>query len=258
MFEVWPIPVLDDNYIWVIERSGRDRVAVVDPGDGHAALAALAERGLVPCGVLVTHHHADHVGGVGELRSRHSLPVFGPTAEPIDGVDRPLDDGDRALLPELDLELEVLAVPGHTAGHLAYLGPGFLLCGDTLFAGGCGRLFEGTPEQMHRSLQRLARLDPGTLAYCAHEYTVNNLRFAAVVEPFNSALARRLDHALALRGRGLPTVPSSIADELATNPFLRCGEPAVRSAAERFAGAALASEVEVFAALRRFKDGWRS
>ena len=257
MLTLWPIPVFDDNYVWVLEDQGAAGVAIIDPGDGIATLAALDRRDLAPCAVLLTHHHADHVGGVDEIVERREVPVYGPASESIHGVDHPVSDHDAVRIPEIGLELTVIDFPGHTAGHVAYLGPGFVLSGDALFTGGCGRVFEGTPQQMYGSLQRLAGLAPHTGVYCAHEYTVANLRFACQVEPGNEKLRRRLASAEALRSEDRPTVPSTIGEELETNPFLRCGVPEVRAAAEAHAGIELATEHEVFAAVRAWKDGWR-
>ncbi len=258
MATIWPIPVFSDNYVWVLQGGSRATAVVVDPGDGLAVLSALSQRGLTPSAVLLTHHHADHVGGLDELRERFEVPVYGPAAEAIPGVDHPVTEGDRLPLDDVGLDLTVLEVPGHTAGHVAYLGPELVLCGDTLFAGGCGRLFGGTAAQMAVSLGRLAALSGSTRVYCAHEYTVANLRFAREVEPANQALAARLAAAEERRRRDEATVPSTIAEELRTNPFLRCREPSVRSAAEAHAGHPLADEVEVFAAVRSWKDGWQA
>jgi len=252
------IPAFSDNYIWLLGEEDRPEVAIVDPGDAEPVLEVLDLRRQRLAAILLTHHHADHVGGVAELVARHPAPVFGPAAERIPTVDRPLCDGQTVSLAALDLELQALAVPGHTAGHLAYLGEGFALVGDTLFAGGCGRVFEGSPEEMHRSLGRLAELPPATRIYCAHEYTVANLRFAREVEPANARLAARLSEAQAVRAEGRPTLPSTLADELATNPFLRCGEAAIIAAAEARAGRRLNATAEVFAVVRGWKDGWRS
>ncbi len=254
MLHVEAVPAGADNYIWLLRRGAA--AAVVDPGEAPPVVDVLVARGLRLEAVLLTHHHADHVGGVADLVARYPAPVFGPAAERIPTVDRELFDGRVVSLPALDLELRAVAVPGHTAGHLAYLGAGRALVGDTLFAGGCGRVFEGSPEQMHRSLSRLAALPADTAIYCAHEYTVSNLRFAREVEPVNPRLAARLSEALAVRAEGRPTLPSTLADELATNPFLRCGEAAVVAAAEARAGRRLRSAAEVFAAVRRWKDGW--
>jgi hydroxyacylglutathione hydrolase len=257
MIDIRPIPVLSDNYVWVIHADGASEAVVVDPGDGAAVARALSEHGLRLAAILLTHHHADHTGGVRELLAASPCPVFGPGAESIPAVDRPVAEGDRIELGPAFGAIEVIEVPGHTAGHVAYAGDEFVLCGDTLFAGGCGRVFEGTPGQMVHSLNRLVALGPSTRVYCAHEYTVSNLRFASVVEPENPTLAHRLDEAMALRSAGTPTVPSTIEIELDTNPFLRCGERTVIDAAQTHIGRALADEIEVFTVVRAWKDGWR-
>ncbi len=257
MVTLWPIPVFDDNYVWVLEKEGVASVAIIDPGDGVATLAALERRVLEPCAVLLTHHHADHVGGVDEIIDRYEVEVYGPAREAIQAVNRPVSDLDVVRIAKIGIELTAIDVPGHTAGHVAYLGPGLVLPGDTLFTGGCGRVFEGTPSQMFNSLQRLAELPPDTGVYCAHEYTLANLRFACQVEPGNEDLQRRLASAEARRAEDQPTVPSTIGEELRTNPFLRCDVPEVRAAAEAHAGTQLGSEAEVFAAVRAWKDGWR-
>ena len=256
MLEIWPIQVFSDNYVWVLQSGGVSNVVVVDPGDGVATLASLDARGLSPAAVLVTHHHADHVGGIDEIVERFPVPVYGPTRERIQLVDHPVNDGDTVDLGAIGLELDVIEVPGHTAGHIAYRGPGFVLSGDTLFAGGCGRVFEGTPEQMFESLARLSGLPADTRVYCAHEYTVSNLLFAAAVESDNPDLQRRIAEAGAARDRSEPTVPSTLDEEHRTNPFLRCHVDAVGASAERHTGRALASPSEVFAAIRGWKDGW--
>jgi hydroxyacylglutathione hydrolase len=257
MINVWPIQVLGDNYVWVLQTPHSHTVALVDPGDGERVLAELRSRGLRPVAVLITHHHADHTGGLGVLVDHFRTPVYGPSRERIRWVDHPVEGGRSLRLETLDLDLEVLDVPGHTAAHLAYRAPDAVFVGDVLFAGGCGRIFEGTPAEMYSSLRRLAGLAPSTAVYCAHEYTVSNLRFAREVEPANSDLEIRLDRALAQRRRGEPTVPSTIDLELRTNPFLRCGEPTVIEAAGRYAGRPMGDEVEVFATIRAWKDGWR-
>lgn len=249
-FEVRPIPAFRDNYVWLLRRG--DRVAVVDPGDAAPVEAALAGSGLRLAAILVTHHHADHQGGVERLVAGHGATVFGPAAESITGLSQPLSGGERIEIAGLG-GFAVLAVPGHTRGHLAYLAGRRLFCGDTLFGAGCGRLFEGTPAQMADSLARLAALPDETEVYCAHEYTEANLRFAAAVEPDNPAIRRRMAEAAAMRARGEPTLPSTIGLEKATNPFLRCGEPAVVAAARRRDPAA-ASAVEVFAAIRAWRN----
>jgi hydroxyacylglutathione hydrolase len=258
MAAIIPIPAFSDNYIWAV-RAGR-HVAVVDPGDAAPVQAFLAAEGLQLVAILNTHHHGDHVGGNAALVEAWRVPVFGPARETIPGRTHALADGAICAVPELSLSLAVLEVPGHTAGHIAYVGEidaaPVAFVGDTLFAGGCGRLFEGTPAQMATSLARLAALPPATRVYCAHEYTLANLRFALAVEPANAALVERAARDRGRRDRGVPTVPSTIAEELATNPFLRTREPAVVAAAQAHAGHALAGDVPVFAALRAWKNAF--
>jgi hydroxyacylglutathione hydrolase len=243
------IPAFKDNYIWLLTRG--QRAAVVDPGDAAPVLARLEAEGLTLESILITHHHADHQGGVAALVERWQPTVFAPESESITGCNRPLLGGER--IEVLGQAFEVLAVPGHTLGHLAYLAPGRLFCGDTLFGAGCGRLFEGTPAQMSASLDILATLPDDTLVYCAHEYTEANLRFAQAVEPDNPALRARVAKVAALRAAGLASVPSTLADEKATNPFLRCGEAAVIATA-RQRGATDMSRTAIFAAIRAWRN----
>ncbi|MEP7061095.1 MAG: hydroxyacylglutathione hydrolase [Betaproteobacteria bacterium] len=253
------IPAFNDNYIWMIRRQAN--AAVVDPGDAAPVLDHLAREHLALTAIVTTHHHADHVGGNVGLLARHDVPVFAPAHETIPGATRSLAEGDRIDVSGVGVTLDVLDVPGHTAGHIAYVGDidgPVLFCGDTLFAAGCGRLFEGTAEQMWTSLGKFACLDPATRVYCAHEYTLANLRFAAAVEPANEAIATRVRTETPKRARQQPTLPSTIALELATNPFLRAREPAVRAAAEAHTGMTLARPVEVFAALREWKNRFRA
>lgn len=249
-----PIRAFQDNYIWCLRRG--TQAAVVDPGDAGPVFSYLQAEGLRLTAILTTHHHGDHVGGNANLLSEYSVPVFGPVRENIPGITVRLQEGDPIEVPGIGLRLEVLDVPGHTAGHIAYCGAGLLFCGDTLFSCGCGRLFEGTAVQMHESLSKLARLPGETLVYCAHEYTMSNLRFAAAADPDNPAVAEREHAAAAALARGNPSLPSTIAAELAANPFLRSHEPALATSASRFAGRALSNPVEVFAALRKWKDGF--
>lgn len=262
--QVVPIDAFSDNYLWLVLSATGEAAIVVDPGDPEAVERALAESGSRLEAILLTHHHADHAGGVEALVERWSCPVFGPANEDIGGLDRPLRDGDRFPIEALQSEFEVIAVPGHTSGHIAYrcqrLGDDprpLLFCGDTLFAGGCGRVFEGTPAQMLSSLDRLARLPEETLVYCAHEYTVSNLRFAAAADPDSAAVAQRLAEAQQMREQSLRTVPSTIGIERETNPFLRCGEPVLRRSAQARLGHAPASRSESFAALRDWKNAFR-
>jgi len=249
---VVPIPAFTDNYIWALT-NGRD-AAIVDPGDAAPVLEYLARERLRLVAILATHHHPDHVGGVEELRRSHEVPVYGPKDEPIPSLTHPVSGGDRVAIPALGAEFGVLDVPGHTRAHIAYYGSKLLFCGDTLFACGCGRVFEGTPRQLHASLQALAALPDDTLVYCAHEYTLANIRFARAVEPGNDALAARERADAQTRQDGRPTVPSTIGREKATNPFLRCGQPEVGRSASRYRGAPLEDPVEVFTAIREWKN----
>ncbi len=255
--QVTAIPAFADNYLWLIH--DQRHAAIVDPGDAAPVEAALAQRGLTLDAILLTHHHGDHAGGVAALLAGRSIPVYGPAREAIPGVTAPLSEGDRVALPSLALELAVLDVPGHTAGHIAYVAhrQRWLFCGDTLFAGGCGRLFEGTPAQMTGSLAKLAALPDDTAVYCAHEYTVSNLRFAMAAEPGNAVLAARYEREQQRRADAEATVPSILGLEKQTNPFLRYREPAIvaRLRAEgRLDGN---DPVAAFAALREWKNSYR-
>lgn len=257
MLSIQPIPAFNDNYIWMIGSGASPSVVVVDPGEAFQVQRVLELQRRNLAAILLTHHHGDHVGGVHELLEAFPVPVYGPEAEAIDAVDHPVHEGTKVAVEELQLRLDVLDVPGHTAGHVAYRTEHVAFVGDTLFAGGCGRIFEGTPEQMFRSLEKLTQLPANTSIYCAHEYTLANLRFALAVEPDNPQLHQRLQAMQQIRGEGLPTIPAPLADELATNPFLRCNEPDVISAAEEHVGHGVSTAVEVFTVIREWKDGWR-
>jgi hydroxyacylglutathione hydrolase len=254
MERVFPVRAFSDNYIWVLHDAGERLAVVVDPGDARPVVDALDRRGMQLCAILTTHHHPDHVGGVEQLLARSDVPVYGPAGEHIPGRTQALAEGDRVELPELGVAFDVLDVPGHTAGHIAYVGDGMLFCGDTLFAGGCGRLFEGTAEQMHRSLGKFAALSGDTRVYCAHEYTLANLTFASHVEPENEALRQRLETVRAQRAGDEITLPSTIREELATNPFLRSEAETVRRNAQEHWGRQFSTPVDVFAAVRAWKD----
>ena len=258
---VLAVPAFKDNYLWLIH-DGVD-AAVVDPGDSAPILAALDRLGLRLAAILLTHHHADHTGGVAALlahgQAPAQVPVFGPRNDNIATVSIPLAEGAIVDVPGIALALRVIDVPGHTLGHIAYVSDEqhWLFCGDTLFAGGCGRIFEGTPEQMATSLAKLAALPDSTEVYCAHEYTLSNLRFAAAVEGASPALQARIARDSAKRADGLATVPSTIAIEKATNPFLRYREPAiVASLVAAGKLAANASPLASFTALREWKNNF--
>lgn len=250
--QIIPLPAFRDNYIWLLRDASR--AVVIDPGDAAPVLRYLAAEGLTLEAILITHHHADHVGGVAELLAHASVPVYGPAREDIPGMTDPVSEG--CTVSVLGTAFRVLDIPGHTAGHVGYYGADTLFCGDTLFAAGCGRIFEGTPAQLFASLEKLAALPGDTQVYCTHEYTLSNLAFAAAVEPDNTAVRERLAHSQVQRDEGRPTVPFRLAGEMDSNPFLRSREPAVIRQSESRAGRALERPVDVFATLREWKNSF--
>ena len=253
MLEIVPLPAFQDNYIWTL-RSG-NYAAVVDPGEARPVRDYLEREGLTLAAILATHHHPDHVGGIAELVAMRKVPVFGPKGEPIPALTHPVGQDDRVEIPELAAAtFTVLDIPGHTRAHVAYYGLGSLFCGDTLFACGCGRVFEGTAAQMLASLSKLAALPDETRVYCGHEYTLANIKFARAVDPDNAELAAREARARRLREAGRPTLPSTLGEERATNPFLRCADPVVVESANKYLGTRIGDPVSVFAAIREWKN----
>ena len=257
MLNIHPVPAFRDNYIWVVHN--QNHAAVVDPGMASPVIEFLEHHRLQLSAILITHHHSDHTGGIAELRRRHDVPVYGPAAEAITTVTHPLHEHDHVSLPALPLNLSVIDIAGHTRGHIAYYGSppfGMVFCGDTLFACGCGRVFEGTPQQMYQSLQKLSRLPDDTLIFCAHEYTLGNVAFARAIDPGNATLIEFELKARQLRQQNTPTVPATLGLERAINPFLRCEQPQIISSAQRFSGKSSTDPVAIFAILREWKNNF--
>lgn len=258
-YQITPIKAFTDNYIWMLGSTDSDGVYVVDPGDASPVMEMLKTHNLTLDGILITHHHFDHTGGVKQLKSQFDIPVYGPEKTPADCITYPLREGDS--ISCLGLTFDILQVPGHTLDHIAYLAnpnddDPILFCGDTLFAAGCGRLFEGTPLQMHKSLSKLSGLAENTRVFCTHEYTLSNLAFAKAVEPANPKLLARIDREQQRRNQDLPTLPSFIGLEKLTNPFLRTEvDEVIQAVADQLPAQEPAAE-EVFAALRKWKDNF--
>ena len=253
--KITPIPAFKDNYLWLIEAEGH--CYIIDPGDGGAVKKWLKKRHQSLSAILITHHHNDHIGGIEELLGDYAVPVYGPESPRIPQITHFLHEGQSLSLP--GLPLTVMEIPGHTMDHIAYFvdingQDPLLFCGDTLFAGGCGRIFDGTPTLFHQSLIKIGQLPGNTRVFCAHEYTLANLRFAQAVEPDNSDLAHRIPVEQQKRQLGQPTIPTTIAAELATNPFLRCQLESVKTSVEEYYGAVTSSDLEVFTLLRQWKD----
>lgn len=267
------INAFNDNYIWAIRSSSNNAVALVDPGDSSTCLDYIKQHNLVLDSILVTHHHQDHVGGIAKLlnyanNKNHTVTVYGPAEENIEHIDKKLSENDKVILTALDCQFTVLDLPGHTLGHIAYLNNSsltkqpILFCGDTLFSGGCGRVFEGTHQQMYNSINKLANLADNTLVYCAHEYTQANIAFALEVEPMNESLQEYATEVKTLRLANKRTIPSLLSREKLINPFLRCTEPNIILAAEKYkknlfknnGSKKQSSAIAVFSAIRQWKD----
>lgn len=256
---VTPIPAFEDNYIWAIHKPQSDAVIIVDPGDAEPVFAWLQQRKLKLAAVLITHHHADHTGGLLALVAQYPCPVYGPDNQDIAGITQSLTDGERFRIAALDLEFQVLTTPGHTLDHISFYSNDMLFCGDTLFSAGCGRMFEGTPEVFTESLRKLAELPDQTRVYCAHEYTLANLAFARTVEPHNSVLEEHQQWAKQQRAKAQPTLPTTLATEKQINPFLRYREPSVQSQCRthiqnRKDDLELSADHDFFFCIRRWKD----
>lgn len=247
------LTAFSDNYIWLLD--GDRGAIVVDPGDAAPVIAAIGA-GLRLGAILITHHHADHIGGMAELRQKFDLPCFGPVDARIPDPVHRVRDGDQVEV--CGHRFSVLEIPGHTRSHIAFHGEDLLFCGDTLFSLGCGRLFEGSPAQMRASLSKLAALPGQTRVCCGHEYTQANAAFAITIDPDNQALRQRAGQVRQLRAAGQPTVPSTLASELECNPFLRWEKPALRLAAGQRLGRPPTDDDETFAALRAWKDEFRA
>ncbi|MDR3478705.1 MAG: hydroxyacylglutathione hydrolase [Gammaproteobacteria bacterium] len=254
MLKVMPIAAFKDNYIWLLVNPANRHCIVVDPGDAEPVIDVLKKENLILSAILITHHHHDHTGGILTLLEHDAVPVYGPATESIPGVDHKLRNDDLVFIQALDLELRVLEIPGHTAGHIAYYGAEMLFCGDTLFGAGCGRLFEGTAEEMLHSLTKISELPNNTLIYSAHEYTAANLRFAATVEPFNADIQKRIQDVATIREKNLPTLPSVLQLEKLTNPFLRCHIDSVVKSAQEQTHSQLMNPVDIFRTIRTWKD----
>lgn len=257
---VTPIPAFNDNYIWAISRDNQDTIALVDPGDAQVCINYIEQAGKMLSHILITHHHNDHTGGVQALKAycekqTWKLTVYGPENDPVE-CDQALNQSHQITIADLNLNLQVLDIPGHTLGHIAYYGEDALFCGDTLFSGGCGRVFEGTHEQMYQALNTLKALPEKTQVYCAHEYTLANLNFALCVEPQNTELIHYYNQSTELRKQGRFTIPSSIHQEKLINPFLRCDQALIKESVEEHSGKPINNELEVFTQLRIWKDNF--
>ncbi len=259
IIDIKPIHAFSDNYIWAITQKDNESIALVDPGDADVCIDFIEQNKLSLCAILVTHHHNDHIGGIAKLVSycqqkQWSITVYGPANESIPHCAVDLSEGDVISLSELKVDFNIIDLPGHTKGHIAYYGENSLFCGDTLFSGGCGRIFEGTAEQMYHSLNKLAQLPDSTQVYCAHEYTQANLQFAMTVDSENIELKDYQNEVANKRKNGISTIPTNIEQEKRINPFLRSHTEALQTSAKQFSQSDNLTNLETFAAIRRWKD----
>lgn len=254
MLTIQAVPAFNDNYIWFITKQDSKDLLIVDPGDAKPVIEAIEQQQLNPVAVLITHHHHDHTAGIRELLNNYDIPVYGPKSEAIPYLTHPLAACEDLIINTRFPAISVLDVPGHTRGHIAFLIDDNLFCGDTLFGAGCGRLLGGTAQQLHASLQLIATLPKQTNIFCAHEYTQANLRFASIVEPNNTQIKQRILNTNILLKNNKPSLPSLLADELLTNPFLRCQQPEVIESAQQFSDRHLHDSLAVFTVLRQWKD----
>ena len=251
---IFPVPAFNDNYIWTIVHPEKHMAVIIDPGQAKPVLDLLEKQNLNVAAILLTHHHWDHINGVEGILQKCPAPVYGPAKSFLPFCNRPVVGGETITIPEAELHFNVLEIPGHTLDHVAYQGHKWIYTGDTLFSGGCGRIFEGSPDQFYNSLQKLASLDPETQIYCGHEYTAKNLKFAEVVEPDNPKLKQRIIETYYKVNQNQPTLPSNIQIELDTNPFLRCNQATIQQRVEEYVGYAITDVLAVFVALRYWKD----
>ncbi|GMR05523.1 MAG: hydroxyacylglutathione hydrolase [Gammaproteobacteria bacterium] len=249
-----PLPALSDNYIWLIINTINSTAVIIDPGAATVCVNYLKQQNIRPTAILVTHHHWDHVDGIERLVQKYDIPVYGPATEDIPCLTSPLTGNDRFDIPELTLDFQVIDLCGHTAGHIGYLTNNMLFCGDTLFSAGCGRLYDGTAEQLHAAIQRIARLPTDTSIYCGHEYTLDNLRFALAVEPENAAVKSRVEEVKALREKNQPSLPVSLENEMRYNPFLRTDKENVMKTVAQHSGQKIDNSEDCFRYLRLLKD----
>lgn len=257
MISIIPIPAFSDNYIWTLVDSNHQNAILVDPGDAKPALSYLNQKKLKLLAILITHHHWDHTNGVEEVLKMFNVPVFASKKEKTAHATDLVEQGNEVSINNFPLKFSVMDIPGHTKGHIAYYTPGILFCGDTLFAAGCGRLLEGSAQELYQSLSKLSSLPLDTKVYCAHEYTLANLRFAKTVEPHNPKIIEKIKLITKLRDNSEASLPSTLKEEKATNPFLRCAQPEIIKNVEAFSGKRLSNSLEVFTYLRQWKDSFR-